>query len=201
MLEVFHEVYAAGLLDKGFAFVKQPMYGPSAYGVLPQEELEGVWGMEDDYYYTPDDQTHLQWIKKYYAEYGELPGSFPLHQYLILHAAAEAINNIGSLDPDLWIPEIKGKPKTGLATDGEYMFQAITGRLLWPVVLLKGKAPEDRVDIFPDIPEIGAEWDRFDIVYTFGIDYQAAIVPEEAILQGTDLGGPGIGDAVLDYWK
>jgi hypothetical protein len=38
-------------------------------------------------------------------------------------------------------------------------------------------------------------------MHTFDPDYQLAIVSEEALLAGTEIGGPGIGDGVLDYWK
>ncbi|MEE9316018.1 MAG: hypothetical protein V3U97_02805, partial [bacterium] len=96
---------------------------------------------------------------------------------------------------------VQGEVLTGLVTDGEYMFQDLTGRLLWPSIIMRGKAPEDKVDIFPTIPEIGPEWDMFEIMHTFDVDYQLAIIPEEVYLEGTEIGGPGIGDGVLDYWK
>jgi hypothetical protein len=81
------------------------------------------------------------------------------------------------------------------------MFQDLTGRLLWPFVVLRGKAPEDMVDIYPTIPGIGPEVDKWEIMYTFDSEYESKVVPEEAILSGADFGGPGIGDAIMDYWK
>lgn len=201
MLETFHEIYAAGLLDKGYAFVKNIVYGPASFGVLPQEELEGVWALNEYYHHMPGDKTHLAWVEKYFAEYGILPGSTPFSAYLVLHTAVEGINKTGTLDPEVWIPSVQGKTLTGRVTDGEYMFQALTGRLLWPIVLMRGKSPEDMVEIYPTIPEIGPEWDKFEIVYTFDADYQLAVVPEAAIRAGTEIGGKGIGDGVMKYWK
>jgi len=201
MIETYHEIYAAGLLDKGYAFVKNNIYGPSSYGALPQAELEGTWALQEYYHYVPGDQTHLEWVEKYFAEYGVLPGSTPFSSYLVLHTAVDGINRTGSLDPDVWIPAVQGEVRTGMVTDGEYVYQDLTGRLLWPIIALRGKAPEDMVDIYPSIPEVGPEWDKFEVMYTFDPDYQLAVVPQEALLAGTEIGGPGIGDGVLDYWK
>jgi hypothetical protein len=201
MIETYHEIYAAGLLDKGYAFVKNNIYGPSSYGALPQEELEGTWALQEYYHDVPGDQTHLEWVEKYFAEFGVLPGSTPFSSYLVLHTAVDGINRTGSLDPDVWIPAVQGEVRTGMVTDGEYVYQDLTGRLLWPIIALRGKAPEDMVDVYPSIPEIGPEWDKFETMYTFDPDYQLAVVPEEALLAGTEIGGPGIGDGVLDYWK
>ena len=201
MIELMSEVYAAGLLDKGYAFVKTTVYGPSTYSIIPQEQWEGVWAYCEYYPYVPDNQIHLEWIERHVAESGVLPGTLEFHNYVTLHAIADGINMTGSLDPDVWIPAVQGEVLTGLVTDGEYMFQDLTGRLLWPSVVMRGKVPEDKVDIFPTIPEIGPEWDMFEIMHTFDVDYQLAIIPEEVYLEGTEIGGPGIGDGVLDYWK
>jgi hypothetical protein len=119
----------------------------------------------------------------------------------VLHAAREGIEKTQSLDPNDWIPAVQGKVLSGLLTDGEYMFQPLTGRLLWPIVLMRGKSPEDMKDIYPTLPDVGPEWDKFEIVHTFDVDYQLSVVPEEALLAGTAIGGEGIGDAVVEYWK
>jgi ABC-type branched-subunit amino acid transport system substrate-binding protein len=201
MLETFHEIYAAGLLDKGYAFVKNNVYGPASYGAIPQEELEGVWALNEYYPHKPGDKTHLKWVEKYYAEYDELPGSTPFSAYLVLHAAAEGMKRANSLDPNVWIPAVQGKSLTGLVTDGEYMFQDLTGRLLWPIVMMRGKSKKDMKDIFPSLPKVGPEWDKFEIVNTFDVDYQLSVVPKEALLAGTKIGGEGIGDGVMKYYK
>jgi branched-chain amino acid transport system substrate-binding protein len=201
LLECFHEIYAAGLLKKGYAFVKNNVYGPSTFGALSQEELEGVWVLNEYYNYVPGDKTHLKWVEKYYAEYGSLPGSTPFSAYLVLHTAADGINKTKSLDPNVWIPAVQGKNLTGLVTDGKYMFQELTGRLLWPIVLMRGKAKKDMVDIYPSLPKVGPEWDKFEIIHTFDVKYQLSVVPKEAILAGTEIGGEGIGDATMEYYK
>lgn len=202
LYQLIHEVYVAGLLDRGYAFVKNSVYGPISYGIMPQKEIEGIWVVQDYYPYSPDDEMNMKWIERYYEEYGILPGYYALSEYLLLTAAAKAINNANSLDPDAWIPELLGKVITDtMVTDKEYMFQELTGRLLWPMVMMRGKSPEDMTDIYPSIDKVGAEMDKFEIVYSFDADYQNAIVPREAIINGTEIGGNGIGDAVLGYWK
>lgn len=202
MIELMAEWYAAGMREKGFEFVKSTLYGPSTYSQIPQEHWEGVWAYCEYYPYKPDDQIHLEWIERHVAETGVLPGTLEFHNYVTLWAIVDGINKAGSLDPDVFIPAVQGKALTGRVTDEEYMFQDLTGRLLWPSVVLRGKAPEDRVDIFPTIPEIGPEWDMFEIVDTTSDwEYQAATIPEEVYLEGIEIGGPGIGDGVLDYWK
>jgi len=201
MLETFHEIYAAGLLDKGYAFVKNNVYGPTSYGPIPQEEIEGVWALNEYYPYLPGDKKHQAWVEKFYKKYGVLPGSNTFSAYLVLHAAKDGIDETKSLDPHVWIPAVQGKVRTGLVTDGEYMFQDLTGRLLWPIVLMRGKSPEDMVDIFPSIPELGSEWDKWEIVHTFDVDYQLKVVPESALRAGTEIGGEGIGDAIIEYWE
>ena len=201
MLETFHEIYAAGLLDKGYAFVKNNVYGPLSYGPIPQEELEGVYVLNEYYPYLPGDKKHEAWVEKFHKKYGHLPGSNTFSAYLVLHAAADGIEKTQNLDPKEWIAAVQGKVRTGLLTDGEYMFQPLTGRLLWPIVLMRGKSPEDMKDIYPTLPDVGPEWDKFEIVHTFDVDYQLSVVPEEALLAGTEIGGAGIGDAVVEYWK
>jgi len=57
------------------------------------------------------------------------------------------------------------------------------------------------VDIYPTIGILGPEWDNFHVIHLFDVDYQLAILPEEAITEGVEIGGPGIGDGVLHYWE
>ena len=202
LYQLLQEVYVAGLLDKGYSFVKNSVYGPSTYGIIPQEELEGIWVGQDYYPYYPEDDAHMKWTERFVEEYGILPGYYALSEYVTIKTAADAMNKVNSLDPDLWIPEMLGKPITDKnLTDGQYMFQELTGILLWHLVKMRGKSPEDMVDIYPTIDSVGAEWDKFDIVYKFDLDYMNAIVSKEAILGGTEIGGEGIGESVLDYWK
>jgi len=202
LYQLLHEVYVAGLLEKGYSFVKNSVYGPSTYGVIPQEELEGIWVGQDYYPYYPDDENHMKWTERFVDQYNILPGYYALSEYVVIKAAADAINKTNNLDPDIWIPEMLGKPISDEdLTDGQYMFQENTGRLLWPIVMMRGKSPEDMIDIYPTIDSVGTEWDKFEIIYKFDLDYMNAIVPMEAILNGTEIGGEGIGDAVVDYWK
>lgn len=202
LYQLLHEVYVAGLLEKGYSFVKNSVYGPSTYGIIPQEELEGIWVGQDYYPYYPDDVAHMKWTERFVEQYGILPGYYALSEYVIIKAAADAINKVKNLDPNVWIPEMLGKPISNkMLSDNQYMFQELTGRLLWPLVMMRGKSPNDMVDIYPEIDSIGAEWDKFEIVYKFDLDYMNKIIPQEAILDGTEIGGQGIGDAVIDYWE
>jgi hypothetical protein len=177
------------------------IFGSSTYTQIPQEQWEGIWGWADYYPYAPGDEAHLAWIERIVAETGILPGSLEFHNYTTLWSVVDGINKTGSLDPDVFIPAVQGERLTGRVTDGEYMFQDLTGRLLWRPTLVRGKSPEDMVDIYPTIPEIGPEYDVFEIMWAADLDYQLAIIPEEVYLEGTEIGGPGIGDGVLDYWK
>ena len=75
---------------------------------LGAEAPEGVMGTMDYHFYYPDIAANREFVKKFKAAYGHLPGFPAFHGYITAYFIAEAFKKAGSLDKEKFIDALEG---------------------------------------------------------------------------------------------
>jgi branched-chain amino acid transport system substrate-binding protein len=196
--------YDAKLQDKGFRIVWTVADSAVFHGAIKPEQLAGVWGFPEWYYGIKGDPVRTKFVTKYYNEYSKLPTGNAAFYYLVNYFALTTINKVGTLEPDVWIKALKDVNIENITDSAEKSFSSVNGDFVRSANLYRFKKPEDMtVDIFPELPDIGPEWDHLELVHNFPLEYVKKIIPEELVtaVPATKVGDPRIGVGVRPYWE
>jgi len=198
----FKAAHEARLQDKGFDLMWSVADASTFHFVFQPEELAGVYGWPEWYYGNPPDPTLTEYVTSYYNEYGELPTGVSTYYYLVNYFALTTINEVGDLDPDVWLEAMKGVNIENIIDDTEKSFSTVNGDYVREAFLYRFKQPEDMtVDLFPELTEVGPEWDHLEVTYRFPLEYVEDIVPDEVLTTGGEVGDPRVGAPIRAYWE
>ena len=192
-------VHDAHLIEKGYDVVDIPIdTAVYHYAIADPNYWAGVYTTDYSYYGDPEGG---EFMVKFYNEYGYFPGEMTACVgYFQTTAACMAIEETGTLDPAVWTEWLKGRELGIIDTKPKY-YDPVNGRLVQQMDTYIFKHPDDMVDIFPELPDVGAEWDHLEKLHVNTVEYMAALTADEDELAGIENGSYKVGLGVREYWE
>jgi branched-chain amino acid transport system substrate-binding protein len=117
---------------------------------LTQEALAGVWGTLK-YYFTFDNENSVNFVNRFYDEYGRIPSSEASTGYKSMMEVLKAVERAESVDDRTVIGELEGAGTTYFKDKREY-YRECDHQLLQPDVV--GRGYEENPDLDVDVPEV-----------------------------------------------
>lgn len=193
-------VHDARLIEKGYDVVDIPIDTAIYHYALADPDLwKGIYTADYSWYGEPEGR---EFVMKYYNEYGKFPGEMTgCVSYFQTTWALKAIEATGTLDAEVWTEWLRGRHLTGVIDTKDKYYDSVNGRLVQQMDTYIFKQPEDMVDIFPELPEIGAEWDHLGLLHVNTTEYMAALTTDEDEIAGIPNGDYRIGAGVRAYWE
>lgn len=187
-------------MEKGYDIVDIPIDTSIYHYALPDPDYwKGIYTADYGYYGQPESR---EFILKYYNEYGKFPGEMTASVvYFQTTWALRAIEATGTLDAEVWTEWLRGRILSGVIDTLDKYYDPVNGRMVQWMNTYRFKQPEDMVDIFPELPEIGPEWDHLELLHMNSIEYMEALTTDADEIAGIPNGDSRVGAGVRAYWE
>jgi len=192
-LVVLTQLQQRGVKDKGCIVALQAL-DDSVFiqGTIGEDIAEGIYNVVHWTYTLDDPKTH-QIALDYYNKFGMFPACHTWPTMDQMNRVFKSMNTTKTTDINVWITEFM-KPQSVMYSETvQCQYREDYMRLGGNCIILKGKAPSEKINRFPEISGWATKLDYFKLVYTPTIAELDSIITLEEAQSGIAYGDSRVG--------